>query len=150
MLNFFSKINHNKRYAYYAFPALLGLLVTFVITRWIVGIFPSLALVINGVHVHHFIHGISILIIVGYLLLFLKSWGKKRYLLALAYGSGIGFILDEFYFLLHLDASPFFYQFYDAVVVGATAFGILMLLPWGFHGLGRLFDIIKNHENPSE
>lgn len=117
---------------------LLGLLITFVLIRSFVTNFPTLALMVNGTHVHHFLPGVLFLGIAGYLGFWVKSF-RKKYFIALGYGAGMAFILDEFYFMLRLDASPINYQQYDAVVIGATLLSALILLPGGIHEFKKLF-----------
>ncbi len=130
-------------YAYYAFPALVSLLITFALIRTFALLFPASGLIVNGVHVHHFTAGIFILMIVGYLALWVDSW-KLKYNLALAYGVGTGFILDEFYVWLRLDASPITHAQYSAIVIGATLLLIIILLPSGVNALHKLFKINKD------
>lgn len=138
------KLNKDRHYAYYAFPALLTMLITFGFIRALIDINPNFALMINGLHVHHFSEGIFILMITGYLSLWLNE-PEEKYILALAYGSGVGFVLDEFYMWLRLDPSKFAADRYSAIVIGACVFLIIILWPMGMKGLRKLFRI--NHQN---
>ncbi len=141
------KINKNRHYAYYAFPALLMMLITFGVIRTLIDINPNVALMINGLHVHHFSEGIFILMITGYLSLWLQE-PEEKYILALAYGSGVGFVLDEFYMWLKLDPSKVAADRYSAIVIGACVFLIIILWPMGMKGLRKLFGI--KHRNNSD
>lgn len=138
---------YRRYYAYYAFPALISLVTTFSLLRIFFEVFPNVALTVNGTHVHHFTTGILILLVVGYLSLWAASW-RFKYILALAYGGGAGFILDEFYVWLRLDDSPLSHSEYDAVVIGAALLLIIILFPSGVHALYRLFK--KNNSRSNE
>jgi len=134
---------HGRLYAFYAFPAVVALLGTFGILRGIAHNWPWVTLGVQGVHVHHFTAGILILAISGFWALCVQS-GRARYLLALAWGTGMGFVLDEFYVWLRLDASAFAHSQYDAVVIAVSLLLLMLLLPAGadalfrFRGQGRL------------
>lgn len=138
---------YRRLYAYYAFPALISLLITFVLVRWLAILFPSFNVMVNGVHVHHFSTGIFILLVVGYSALWARSW-RFKYILALLYGAGTGFILDEFYVWLRLDDSPLSHAKYSAVVIGSALLLIIILFPSGIHALHRLFK--KNNSKNNE
>jgi len=125
--------HEHRLYGYYAFPALMGLAITFVLVRSLTTLFPAAVVTVNSVHVHHFTAGIFILIVAGYIGLWVKS-SRWRYITALAYGVGVGFILDEFYVWLRLDSSTFAHSQYDIVVVAISIFLMIILLPVGWHG----------------
>lgn len=74
------------------------------------------------------------------------SW-RLKYILALAYGSGAGFVLDEFYVWLRLDDSPLSHAEYDAVIIGGALLLIIILFPSGVHALYRLFTKNKTKNN---
>src|SRR3989344_7501366 len=131
--------HYNRLYAYYSFPILVGLLITFTLVRFLIGIFPAAALTINGTHVHHFTSGIFILLGAGYVALWVKSW-KLRYVTALAYGVGTGFIFDEFYVWLGLNDSVLSHSQYDAVIIVSIAFLVILLLPSGISAIYRIFN----------
>lgn len=130
--------HHHRLYAYYAFPVLIGLLVTFVITRFVIAVYPSVGFSVNGVHVHHFISGIFIVLLAGYFALWVQVW-KLKYIIALAYGTGAAFILDEFYVWLRLNPSVINHDQYDAVIITVSLLLLVLLLPSGVHGISRLF-----------
>jgi len=68
-----------------------------------------LELWIAGVHVHHYVWGIALLLLVGYLWLIQVGHGTTREserlgrITAVLYGAGAAFTLDEFAMLLHLE-----------------------------------------------
>lgn len=128
----------NRLYAYYAFPALIGLFITFVSVRTLVYLLPNAILIVNGTHIHHFTTGILILIVTGYIALWVNSW-RIKYITAIAYGSGTAFILDEFYVWLNLDASAISHKQYDAVVMASAILLMILLLPSGVLGFKKLF-----------
>jgi hypothetical protein len=58
----------------------------------------------SGLHIHHFVYGIIILLAVGYFsLAFPEQRGKRLILLALLYGVGAALTLDEFALWLNLE-----------------------------------------------
>jgi hypothetical protein len=57
--------------------------------------------VLRGVHVHHYVWGISLLLLSGYLSVVLQS--PPRGLLAVLFGCGAALTLDEFASWLHLE-----------------------------------------------
>lgn len=123
-----SQRDRGRRYPYYAFPAAMSLLATFLMIRAVTTTWPTIGVVINGVHVHHFTWGILILAVTGFLALILQS-GRSRYVLAVAWGSGVAFVLDEFYPLLHLNDTKELFARYDAVIYGAGLLLMAILLP---------------------
>lgn len=50
---------------------------------------------VPGMHVHHYVYGIFILVIAGYLALILRNEGARPWI-ALLYGLGVGLTFDEF------------------------------------------------------
>jgi hypothetical protein len=50
---------------------------------------------VPGMHIHHYVYGIFILTIAGYLALIFKS-DRASLWIALLYGSGVGLTFDEF------------------------------------------------------
>jgi tetrahydromethanopterin S-methyltransferase subunit E len=58
-------------------------------------LFPRVHWAPGGVHIHHYVYGIFILSIAGYLALVLRNDGARPWI-ALLYGLGIGLTFDEF------------------------------------------------------
>lgn len=130
--------SHEKLYAYYSFPVFMSLLISSVVIRSFNTIFPNLRIVVNGIHIHHFTFGILILLISGYVGLFIKS-EKSKYILALAYGTGVAFLLDEFYVWLKLDSSVLSHSQYSGIVIALSLFLTILLFTSGIGGLVKLF-----------
>jgi hypothetical protein len=58
----------------------------------------------SGLHIHHFVYGIIILLVVGYVALaFPERQGKRLILLSLLYGIAAALTLDEFAIWLNLE-----------------------------------------------
>lgn len=127
-----------RKYPYYAFPAAMALLGTFLVIRAVTTTWPTLGVVINGVHVHHFTWGILILAATGFLALTLHS-GRSRYILAMAWGVGVAFVLDEFYPLLHLNDAQELFARYDVVIYGVGFLLMAILTPAFIDGMNHFF-----------
>ncbi|HEY2381626.1 MAG TPA: hypothetical protein VGK48_10660 [Terriglobia bacterium] len=56
---------------------------------------PGFHFNVNGIHIHHYVYGIFILAIAGYLALIFRGDGARPWI-AMLYGLGIGFTFDEF------------------------------------------------------
>ena len=74
-----------------------------------------------GTHIHHFVFGIALVSIVGFLNLTLPPniaahWRLK---LAAVYGFGLGWIMDEFGMWLHLEDNYYLRGSYDAIIVAS-------------------------------
>jgi hypothetical protein len=93
------------------FLVTLAFLVTFVIVRfityairyhWLPFLHDSVTK--SGLHIHHMVYGIFLLLIVGYLALaFPEKQGKRLVTLAILYGIGAALTLDEFALWLNLQ-----------------------------------------------
>ena len=58
----------------------------------------------SGLHIHHFVYGILLLLAVGYFALALpESYGKRLIILSLLYGIAAALTLDEFALWLNLE-----------------------------------------------
>src|SRR5437868_3145739 len=84
---------------------LVASLATFVLTR----LYTRLARTygwrsgrLGDVHVHHMVVGIVLVLVAGMLDLSLRPGGLARELLAIVFGAGAAFILDEFALSVHL------------------------------------------------
>lgn len=56
---------------------------------------PAFHFNMYGIHIHHYVYGIFILAIAGYLALIFRGDGARPWI-ALLYGLGVGFTFDEF------------------------------------------------------
>lgn len=119
---------HGRLYAFYAFPAVVALMATFIVLRTVIYFWPGIGIEIGGIHVHHFTWGILILGVAGFWALCTES-ARMRYILALSWGSGAGFVLDEFYPWLHLDDAAYLFSRYNAVIYGAAVLLVALLVP---------------------
>ena len=140
------------------FWMLIGFLPTYIIARLTVSTDPHLFLDVHGVHVHHFIYGIIVLAIVGFVAI---AWPhlRMRAWLAVAYGIGLALSFDEFGMWVHLTSNYNLDQSED-VMSGLLAFlviavyctGIirktLLYLPHGY--MTNRFDSGKDAKMKSE
>ena len=85
-------------------------------------------LVVRGIHIHHFVWGITLLLVSGYLSVALAS--PPRTAVALLFGCGAALTLDEFALWLHLEDVYWTERgrrSIDAVVLATTALALLLL-----------------------
>ena len=124
---------------------LIGLLTAFFIVRlstrlmranvrWWFGEFRP-----RGLHIHHMVFGIIVLVVVGILQVALQPSDHLLDVFALVFGIGVALVLDEFALVLHLEDvywSEEGRKSIDAVVLAATFTGLLLLglVPAGFPG----------------
>ena len=73
---------------------------TVAIARLISTLVPRFGATIGGVHVHHYVYGIFVLTIAGYLALIFKGPRATSWI-ALLYGCGVGLTFDEFGFWIN-------------------------------------------------
>lgn len=71
-----------------------GFALTVTLARWVSYVNPAFHYNIGGIHIHHYVYGIFMVMIAGYLALVLKG-ANATFWIALFYGSGSGFIFDE-------------------------------------------------------
>lgn len=129
--------------------ALLAFLVTFAIVRLITHSirrgtrgFPG-NLEVKGLHVHHLVWGILLLLVVGYLGIALEPPSPWREVLAILFGVGAALTLDEFALWLNLRDvywSQEGRRSIDAVVVAAVL-GALAVI-----GFGVWVDLVRDVE----
>ncbi len=94
----------------------------------------------SGLHIHHMVPGILLLMIAGYLGLSLEPGSPWRELLGMAFGVGLGLTLDEFALWLNLEDVYWQKQgreSVDAVIVAAS------LLAVTFVGLPFWIDVFE-------
>ena len=112
---------------------LLAFLITFILTR----LYTRLARVygwgsgsVDGVHLHHMVVGILIVLLSGIVAIAEWPTGIGRDLIAIFFGIGAALILDEFALSLYLKDvywSPEGRTSIDAMVVGVMLAGLLMI-----------------------
>jgi len=107
------------------FWILVGFLPTFVSARLLVSAAPGLFLDIHGVHVHHFIYGIIVLALVGFISLVSPHYPPRPWL-AIAYGIGLALSFDEFGMWVNLT-SNYNLDSSEDVMTGLLVFLILVV-----------------------
>ncbi|MGA7911089.1 MAG: hypothetical protein WCC30_06030 [Candidatus Dormiibacterota bacterium] len=127
------------------FLASLGFLVTFGIVRGIThlirsGVGPFHNVTSGGLHIHHLVWGILILLVVGYLWLIEEGVGSSwiASLTAIAFGVGAALTLDEF--ALWLNLQDVYWQSTGRESIDAVAIfaALLSVGIWGGPFLGAL------------
>lgn len=113
---------------------LFAFLLTFIASRVLVYLImarrvPDLYFHLGGTHVHHLNYGIFLLVGVGAYLLFARGAATHLSLVAVLYGIGLGLTFDEFGMWLHLGGGYWQRASFDAVVVVASALGLLGFAP---------------------
>ena len=118
-------IFHHKGHS--IFTIFIFFLLAFTLSRFFVyihkfGFFPNYPFDnMFGTHIHHFVFGIALVSLVGFLSLalphqVLQSWRLK---LSAIYGFGLGWIMDEFGMWLHLEDNYYMRLNYDAIIITA-------------------------------
>jgi len=138
------------------FLASLGFLVTFAIVRGVThliraGVGPFHNAVSGGLHIHHLVWGILLLIIVAYVWLLEVGVGSSwvASLTAIAFGVGAALTLDEFALWLNLQDVYWERQgreSIDAVVVFAA---LLSLGVWGWPFFKGVAGLVRRHKAAS-
>ncbi len=121
---------NNHWHAYYAIPAFIGFVVTYLFIQVQQRLFPNFHLDAGEHHIHHYTYGIILLLIFGYVSLWTDSL-RIRYTCALAYGAGVAFIMDEAWMWFTLNSGPG-YQDYDLIFYIAALFAAIALSPLVF------------------
>jgi hypothetical protein len=81
------------------FLVLTFMLLSFLVSRLFVVLFPYQNVIIKGYHIHHFFYGIFFICLAGWIALVSNSRLLVR-ISAMVYGLGLGMLLDEFGLLL--------------------------------------------------
>ena len=133
------------------FLASVGFLVTFGVVRGIThliraGVGPFHNVTSGGLHIHHLVWGILLLLLVGYVWLLEIGVGSSwvASLSAVAFGVGAALALDEF--ALWLNLRDVYWeqqgrQSIDAVLIFA---GLLSVGIWGWPFLKGLADLVRH------
>jgi hypothetical protein len=96
-----------------------------IMMRWI----PTLYLRVSHTHVHHLNYGIFLLSGVGAYLLLIQPKGWPLWIAAVVYAIGLALTFDEFGMWLHLGGPYWQRASFDAVVVIAAFFGLIVFAP---------------------
>src|SRR3712207_4223004 len=110
-------------------------LLTFLVTRFVTrairtGRGPFRDASVGGVHLHHEVYGIFLLLGTGTVLLTYAAAGTWRYLVAVLFGVGAALTLDEFALWLHLEDVYWSREgrsSIDAVLVALVVGGLLLV-----------------------
>jgi hypothetical protein len=124
---------------------LAAFLVTFVLTRAYTRVARTRgwgSASTNGIHVHHMVVGIVFVLLSGFLEIALRPGGLWRDLVAIVFGVGAAFTLDEFALWLYLRDvywSQEGHRSVDATVMGVLLAGLILigLSPFDVHDAGR-------------
>ena len=128
-------------YVSLAFPIAVAFLITLILERFLSLLAAGLNITIADVHIHHFVWGISVLAISGYLALIFDG-PRAKSLISLLYGFGLGLAFDEFAFWLKLtDDDPARWSYDGFMIVAGVIFLIISAKPgvkmlkklWPFH-----------------
>ena len=142
------------------FLASLGFLLTFGIVRGIThmiraGVGPFHNVSSGGLHIHHLVWGILLLLLVGYIWLIQEGTGQTRLpslfsrLTAIAYGAGAALTLDEFALWLNLQDVYWDQQgrvSIDAIVIFGSALSVGV---WGGPFLRELARLVVRRPKPA-
>ena len=138
------------------FLASVAFLVTFAIVRGIThliraGVGPFHNVTSGGLHIHHLVWGILLLLVVGYVWLLEVGVGSTwvASLTAIAFGVGAALTLDEFALWLNMQDVYWDRQgreSVDAVIIFA---GLLSVGIWGWPFLRALTSLLRRHKPAS-
>ena len=99
---------------------------TVVAARWVSRVKPGFHYNISGMHIHHYMYGIFMLTIAGYLGLVFKG-PKATFWIALLYGWGAGFTFDEMGMWLNSSVNQSLPPNPKGVILGMLALTVLCL-----------------------
>ncbi len=125
------------------FIAFVAFLLSFVVTRTIAHMFPSVNFLIGKYHIHHFYYGIALLIASNWITLISnREWPKL--FAAMLFGIGLGILADEVGLLLTCTSPLTLQCNYHAritldtfIIIAAFFLTVLYLIP-AWRGLKRL------------
>ena len=120
-------------YDHITFTVLFSFLASFSVGRTVAYLvtfhyIPNIFLNVRGVHVHHFIYGIVVLAVAGFLSL-LSFSPRNKIWLSLLYGVGLGLAADEAGQWLRLQDNYWVRQSYDALIITSLILLIIIYLP---------------------
>lgn len=138
------------------FLASLTFVMTFAVVRAItltirMGVGPFHNVVSGGLHIHHLVWGVLLLLLVGYVWLVELGVGSSwlASLTAIAFGIGAALTLDEFALMLNLR--DVYWDWQGRVSVDAVAIfaGLLLVGYWGWPFFADLGRLALRHKEPS-
>ena len=104
---------------------------TAISARWVSHTHPGFHYNIAGMHIHHYMYGIFMITVAGYLALVFKG-PRATFWIALLYGWGAGFTFDEMGMWLNASISPRFRWDDKGLVGGITALMVLAAVALAF------------------
>jgi hypothetical protein len=139
------------------FLASLGFLVTFAIVRGIThliraGVGPFHNVSSGGLHIHHLVWGILLLLIVGYVWLIERGTGSNwlASTTAFAYGVAAALTLDEFALWLNLQDVYWTGPGRESIDAVVIFIGLLSVGIWGGPFLRELMFLVFRRRKPAE
>lgn len=135
------------------FAVLFSFLVSFSIGRTFAYLvtfkhIPHIFLNVSGVHVHHFVYGIVVLAVAGFLSL-LSFSPKNKIWLALMYGAGLGLAADEAGQWLRLQDDYWVRQSYDAIIIISLILLFIIYLPRYLMVFKRRYGVKQEKQTPT-
>ena len=118
--------DQERYHAFYAIPVLIGFIVTYLLIQIMVYFFPDIGFSAGGYHIHHYTYGVALILIFGYVGLWVRS-EKMKIASAVAHGVGAAFIIDEAFMLFALSAEPGYQDYNLAIIVAALLLGIALI-----------------------
>ncbi|MBB3039137.1 hypothetical protein [Hoyosella altamirensis] len=102
----------------------------------------------GGLHIHHSVFGIVMMLIAGFLLIALANYETHvtNNILAALFGIGAALVLDEFAMLLHLRDDYWTQEGRESIDAIFVAFAITVLFVLGIHPLGLSGDFARYEE----
>ena len=115
----------------------LTFLVTRVITRLIrAGKGPFRNLTPGGMHVHHVVPGVALMVVGGFIAIASGRRGFGAGTAAVLFGMGVGLVLDEFALILHLDDVYWTEEGRKSVEIVVLTVALVALILGGFLPFG--------------
>jgi hypothetical protein len=138
------------------FLASLAFLITFAIVRGITsmiraGVGPFHNVATGGVHIHHLVWGVLLMIVVGYVWLIELGVGSSwvASLTAVAFGVGAALTLDEFALILNLRDVYWEQQGRESIDAVLIFAGLLSIGIWGWPFLRDVARLFARHKPAS-
>ncbi len=112
---------------HYAIPVLAGFAITYFLIQLLTGLFPQFHFHAEGYHIHHYSYGIAIMLVTGYVSLWVRST-RVRYACALLHGVASAFVVDETWLWFTLNPN-LTYRGHDLAAYVAAFFLLLAFVP---------------------
>ena len=141
-------VNHKPGlYLSLVFPIAVAFLITFGVARMVSLYWPALTIPwASTFRVHHFVYGIFILMVSGYLAL-VFSGPRAKFFISLLHGFALGLTFDEIWFWLKLSDSDLDRWSYDGLLVFVGLIFLIISTPHGIKALGAILPIKRRRQN---